>query len=217
MKKCPYCAESIHDDAVKCRFCGEFTDTQLGMLAGQVEPTPADQAKFAEIRRLQRMASGAPTPADSLRKTKGLLALVIIGAILFYAYSWHRQHGAPSASSPNQSAISFDAFNAIFGPESALSLEEKRVEFANYRGKWVIWNGQIVYINRGEGMDLYISVRHRATTQTSDVLVRFGRDNRTQIQTLRVNERIRYGGKIADYGEETAFITLRNGVIFSEN
>ena len=227
MKSCPICHDEIPDqttvqvdDLGHCVVCGRRfelrNETPSEPTATATQPaiefelSASEHRRMDEVRRLRSIAYGPPSRTIQATKMKGLLALMIIVCLLVYAYIWdrHRRSQQPVSS---RDQVTHRAFNALFGPSSSLSPDEKIDEFRHFRSMKVRWKGVVSYVNEGVEEDLYIILRHPLSPSASDVLLRFNETHRGEVEGLKVGESVRYTGLVTEFDRGTGFSTVREG------
>jgi hypothetical protein len=204
-KRCPNCALHVRWDEVKCHHCGAYVSRSL---AGLIRPD--------RVLPPWRMPTLADLRADLVARRRRALrisaSILLIAGVLLFTWREQRRNLDPAA---HPLPTTFEAFEKTFGPASDLTPEQKDLEFERYKGKYVRWEGILVYLNAAEGVEPHASLRCGSGTQafSSDVTLYVRPQDRDRLAAHRIGDRLTCAGSLVDYGQDGAPVVMQDGRI----
>jgi hypothetical protein len=138
---------------------------------------------------------------------RGTLLIILIGGLWFLS-AWLKDNHSPS-SLPPLSSITFPEFDSKFSTYSTTTDIQKQRLLDQYKGKRVRWQGVISDVG-----DDCVFVLHKATTITSDVILRVLKSDQPKLTSLNKGDLLTYEGTIADFGSILSH-DLHDGLIIS--
>lgn len=97
------------------------------------------------------------------------------------------------------SEIKWDEYDRVYSIHSNSTDLQKESLWSNFKGKYVVWSGEVVEVSDGAISGLSLSIKMNKETLTHDLIVYLKDDQKNTAMSLTKGKKIKFAGKLKSY------------------